>query len=139
MLLHSSVISPTLRWFSSLSATNIGFRTPIRALAICPDIYPIDRTSQAVCSPYKARPRAYATGLTSGTCFATTTTWLSRPSFIRTCSTHTRMTGGPVPTPDPSKGYDEYRLPTDLKPTHYDVTIRTDLEKLTFDGFVKVQ
>lgn len=44
-----------------------------------------------------------------------------------------------MPTPDPSKGYDEYRLPTDLKPTHYDVTIRTDLEKLTFDGFVKVQ
>lgn len=34
---------------------------------------------------------------------------------------------------------DEYRLPLNVKPTHYDVTIRTDLEKLTFDGFVKVK
>lgn len=33
----------------------------------------------------------------------------------------------------------EFRLPTDVKPVHYDVTIRTDLEKLTFDGFVKVE
>ncbi|KAG9226085.1 hypothetical protein CCMSSC00406_0004996 [Pleurotus cornucopiae] len=32
---------------------------------------------------------------------------------------------------------DEYRLPLDLKPTHYEVTIQTDLEKQTFSGFVK--
>jgi aminopeptidase 2 len=30
----------------------------------------------------------------------------------------------------------EFRLPTDVRPTHYDLTIRTDLEKQTFDGFV---
>ncbi|TFK42895.1 peptidase family M1-domain-containing protein [Crucibulum laeve] len=32
---------------------------------------------------------------------------------------------------------DQYRLPIDVKPTHYDVTIKTDLESLTFEGFVK--
>ncbi|KAF8892603.1 leucyl aminopeptidase [Infundibulicybe gibba] len=33
---------------------------------------------------------------------------------------------------------DEYRLPLNVKPTHYDVTIRTDLDKLIFEGFVKI-
>ncbi|ESK92997.1 leucyl aminopeptidase [Moniliophthora roreri MCA 2997] len=32
----------------------------------------------------------------------------------------------------------QYRLPTNVKPSHYDLTIRTDLDKLTFDGFVKI-
>ncbi|THH28051.1 hypothetical protein EUX98_g6136 [Antrodiella citrinella] len=32
----------------------------------------------------------------------------------------------------------EYRLPTNVQPTHYDLAIRTDLEKLKFDGFVVV-
>src|SRR3989442_84402 len=32
-----------------------------------------------------------------------------------------------------------YRLPTNVRPTHYEVTIRTDLEKLVFDGHVKIQ
>lgn len=31
------------------------------------------------------------------------------------------------------------RLPTDLIPTHYDLTIRTDLEKLEFHGFVRIR
>ena len=31
---------------------------------------------------------------------------------------------------------DQYRLPTDLKPTHYDVVVKTDLETLTFQGLV---
>lgn len=34
---------------------------------------------------------------------------------------------------------DPYRLPTNVKPTHYDITIKTDLENLTFQGFVKVE
>ena len=34
---------------------------------------------------------------------------------------------------------DEHRLPTNVKPEHYDLTIRTDLEKLKFDGFVVAQ
>ena len=28
---------------------------------------------------------------------------------------------------------DEHPLPTDVKPVHYDLTMRTDLEKLKFD------
>lgn len=32
-----------------------------------------------------------------------------------------------------------YRLPLDVKPTHYDLTVRTDLEKLTFKGVVEIQ
>ncbi|KAJ3763765.1 leucyl aminopeptidase [Lentinula raphanica] len=32
----------------------------------------------------------------------------------------------------------KFRLPTDVKPTHYDLIVRTDLEKLTFDGSVTV-
>ncbi|KAF9466381.1 leucyl aminopeptidase [Collybia nuda] len=33
---------------------------------------------------------------------------------------------------------DEYRLPINVKPTHYDLTVRTDLDKLQFEGFVKI-
>ncbi|KAJ7582802.1 leucyl aminopeptidase [Mycena floridula] len=32
----------------------------------------------------------------------------------------------------------EYRLPTHVKPQHYDLTIKTDLEKLEFQGLVKI-
>ena len=42
-------------------------------------------------------------------------------------------------TPSTTKNPDEYRLPTDVRPTHYDLTIRTDLEKETFDGAVKIE
>ncbi|KAK0197309.1 leucyl aminopeptidase [Armillaria mellea] len=38
-----------------------------------------------------------------------------------------------VATADPN------RLPTNVKPTHYDVTIRTDLENLTFEGFATIR
>ena len=31
------------------------------------------------------------------------------------------------------------RLPVDVKPTHYDVTVRTDLEKLVFDGWATIE
>lgn len=34
---------------------------------------------------------------------------------------------------------DEYRLPLDVKPTHYDVIIKTDLEQFTFEGVVKIK
>ncbi|KAF9533367.1 hypothetical protein CPB83DRAFT_845145 [Crepidotus variabilis] len=33
---------------------------------------------------------------------------------------------------------DQYRLPTNLKPKHFDLTIKTDLEELTFHGLVKI-
>lgn len=41
--------------------------------------------------------------------------------------------------PSTARSLEEYRLPLDVKPTHYDVTVRTDLEKLTFDGLVKIE
>ncbi|TDL27596.1 hypothetical protein BD410DRAFT_782728 [Rickenella mellea] len=33
---------------------------------------------------------------------------------------------------------EDHRLPLDVKPTHYDITIKTDLEKLIFEGSVKI-
>jgi hypothetical protein len=49
----------------------------------------------------------------------------------RACSSIAHMSS-PVPHP-------EYRLPPNVKPAHYDLTIRTNLENQTFDGFVDVQ
>ncbi|KIP12371.1 hypothetical protein PHLGIDRAFT_32955 [Phlebiopsis gigantea 11061_1 CR5-6] len=41
--------------------------------------------------------------------------------------------------PETSQASDNpYRLPTDVKPTHYDLTIRTDLKDLKFDGYVTI-
>ncbi len=34
---------------------------------------------------------------------------------------------------------DLFRLPTNVKPVHYDVTVRTDLEAQVFQGFVKIR
>jgi len=34
---------------------------------------------------------------------------------------------------------EKYRLPTNVRPTHYDVTVKTDLEALTFQGLVKIE
>ncbi|KAF8199715.1 leucyl aminopeptidase [Pholiota molesta] len=31
-----------------------------------------------------------------------------------------------------------YRLPSDVRPTHYDLTVKTDLEELVFQGYVKI-
>ncbi|GJE97966.1 Peptidase M1 aminopeptidase N catalytic domain-containing protein [Phanerochaete sordida] len=33
---------------------------------------------------------------------------------------------------------DRYRLPTNVKPYHYDLTVRTDLEGLKYDGYVTI-
>ncbi|KAI0075828.1 hypothetical protein K474DRAFT_1663834 [Panus rudis PR-1116 ss-1] len=59
------------------------------------------------------------------------------PSPAYPCSTLAIMSGAGS-APQSSKDPNEFRLPTDLKPIHYDLTVRTDLEKLKFDGFVKV-
>ena len=56
--------------------------------------------------------------------------------LLRACSTHAVMAGGPTGAVKPAE---EYRLPTDIKAKHYDLTVRTDLEKLKFDGYVVAQ
>lgn len=33
----------------------------------------------------------------------------------------------------------DYRLPTDVRPTHYDLTVCTDLVHSKFDGTVKIK
>jgi aminopeptidase 2 len=33
----------------------------------------------------------------------------------------------------------DFRLPLDVKPTHYDLTIKTDLENSIFEGVVKIE
>ena len=33
----------------------------------------------------------------------------------------------------------DYRLPTDVKPTHYDLTVWTDLDNNTFEGIVHIE
>lgn len=34
---------------------------------------------------------------------------------------------------------DKFRLPLNVKPSHYDLTILTDLNSLKFEGFVKIK
>ncbi|KAF9227990.1 leucyl aminopeptidase [Gyrodon lividus] len=36
------------------------------------------------------------------------------------------------------KPISDFRLPLDVKPTHYDLTVKTDLEQETFEGLVKI-
>lgn len=57
-------------------------------------------------------------------------------ALARHCYTHARMAGR---VNDPPKSEDQYRLPTNVKPAHYDLTIRTDLKALKFDGYVTTQ
>ena len=35
--------------------------------------------------------------------------------------------------------YSDSRLPTNVKPMHYDLTVRTDLQEFVFEGLVKVR
>ncbi|KAJ7860510.1 leucyl aminopeptidase [Mycena leptocephala] len=42
------------------------------------------------------------------------------------------------PSASPAISQDKYRLPTNVKPSHYDLTLWTDLESLEFGGFVTV-
>lgn len=57
---------------------------------------------------------------------------LGAKSFISS----SRLQMGSLTTPGAP---DEYRLPTNVKPIHYDVTIKTDLEDQTFEGFVRIE
>ncbi|KAH9857712.1 leucyl aminopeptidase [Lenzites betulinus] len=43
-----------------------------------------------------------------------------------------------MPASAPAPAQQDYRLPTDVKPTHYDLTVWTDLENSTFEGIVHI-
>lgn len=61
-------------------------------------------------------------------------------SFSRSFPAQTRTTSDSANMASMTlQGEEKYRLPTHVQPTHYDVTIRTDLEDLTFKGFVKIR
>jgi len=52
--------------------------------------------------------------------------------ITRYCSTSALMT-------KLTNSGDSFRLPLDVKPTHYDLTVKTDLENSTFEGVVKIE
>ncbi|KAG2116512.1 uncharacterized protein F5147DRAFT_673191 [Suillus discolor] len=57
--------------------------------------------------------------------------------LTRYCSTTSVITMTTDLTSKPTDSGD-FRLPLDVKPTHYDVTIKTDLENSIFEGVVKI-
>ena len=54
------------------------------------------------------------------------------------CSLHAMSSVGSAPA-KPDVPLTEHRLPLDVKPSHYGITVRTDLEKLLFDGTAIVE
>lgn len=71
-------------------------------------------------------------------CYLNTPRLSSSLIHYRRCSHHAPsfMSTTSAPT---GKEVDKYRLPTNVKPTHYDVTVKTDLEAETFAGLVKIK
>ena len=58
---------------------------------------------------------------------------------LRSCSTHSTSPSSATSTSDMAPTEADYRLPTNVKPTHYDLTVRTDITAAKFDGVVTVQ
>lgn len=58
----------------------------------------------------------------------------------RACSTNSTPRSSTATTSNMSISAEvNYRLPTNVRPTHYDVTVRTDIPGSKFDGIVTVQ
>lgn len=89
------------------------------------------------CGPFSLRDCIYRPSLRAGS-RSSRFPHLCPPRLARSCFTHARMSAGPVAVPTDTPA-DKFRLPTSVKPAHYDLTVRTDLEKLVFDGYVTVQ
>jgi hypothetical protein len=62
----------------------------------------------------------------------------SHPQFALPVRSHSTQVAS-MTASDTAKPLESYRLPLEIKPTHYDVTVRTDLKKLNFDGLVKIE
>ncbi|KAH9981908.1 leucyl aminopeptidase [Russula compacta] len=60
-----------------------------------------------------------------------------KPLLSRPCSVHHHPPTS-ASAMSSNKAIDNYRLPTDSRPRHYDLIIRTDLEKEKFTGLVKI-
>ncbi|KAF8261355.1 leucyl aminopeptidase [Lactarius quietus] len=56
----------------------------------------------------------------------------------RHCSLHHSPLDVSAMAASSEKAPDHYRLPTEVRPRHYELTIRTDLEKEKFTGFAKI-
>ncbi len=63
----------------------------------------------------------------------------NKPILSRPCSFLHHASAPVSVTMSSEKPLDHYRLPTDVRPRHYDLTIRTDLEKEKFRGFVRIE
>jgi hypothetical protein len=63
----------------------------------------------------------------------------NKPALSRPCSFLHHPSLPVSPAMSSKKPFDHYRLPTDVRPRHYDLTIRTDLEKEKFSGFVRIE
>jgi hypothetical protein len=61
------------------------------------------------------------------------------PLLRRHCSFHHSPLDDLSAAVMPDNASDHYRLPTEVRPRHYDLTIRTNLEKEKFTGFVKIE
>jgi hypothetical protein len=77
------------------------------------------------------RTRQFRTGIRLRSYNNISSTLLPTPRFY--CTRSAQMTGNSADTLQ-----NQYRLPVDVKATHYDVTIRTDLEKTEYQGFVRI-
>ena len=77
------------------------------------------------------RTRQFRTGIRLRLYNNIPSTLLPTPRFY--CTRSAQMTGNSADTLQ-----NQYRLPVDVKATHYDVTIRTDLEKTEYQGFVRI-
>ncbi|KAN0116449.1 hypothetical protein V8E52_005830 [Russula decolorans] len=62
----------------------------------------------------------------------------NKPALSRPCSFLHHSSIPVSPAMSSKKPLDHYRLPTDVRPRHYDLTIHTDLEKEKFSGFVRI-
>ena len=91
--------------------------------------------------------RAYGSSLPKPVTSRVLGPWATLPSTepsatlarLRSCSTHSASRSPATTISDMSPAEVDYRLPTNVKPTHYDVTVRTDISASQFDGVVTVQ